>query len=131
MENGPGTFVEELEHTGGLLEPCDAGRKFPRLGDMRYLSITEQNCQLYFLKMVWERFALFDMLRARNVNSVVFENAWHEQEKLMEDAQARWDVKFGRSLFRKAITAVEECFSPKKRKRSDELEFARKKSVPA
>ena len=71
------------------------------------------------------------MFRTRSMNSVVFENAWLEQEKLMEDAQTRWDVKFGRSLFRKAITAVEECFSPKKRKRSDELEFARKKSTPA
>ena len=37
LENCPGTFVEELEHTGGLLEPCDAEREFPRLGDMRYL----------------------------------------------------------------------------------------------
>jgi hypothetical protein len=126
FDNCPSTFVQSLSYTGSLLDPCE--RAYPRLADMRYLSVTEQNCQLYFMKMVWEKFALFDLLRARSVNSVVFENAWLEQRKLMADAQARWDAKFGSSLLQKAVTAVKDCL--KRKRKGDESPEKRQRCEP-
>ena len=108
----PWTFVEP-QHASGSLKS--------RSKHMAQLTIDEQNAQLFWfanLELVWQHRALLDGFCC----SKAWEEFAHTMDAALHEAQAKWDVKFGKTWTESAVECVKgvvASLSPGKRPRDE------------